>query len=55
MDDGSGDASSYTVWRRPMGSAVAFVQLGTTSGLSFLDRDAATGNWEYEVTFTIDP
>jgi hypothetical protein len=54
MDDGGGEASSYTVWRRPLNANAVFVQLGTTSGLTFLDGTAGAGNFEYEVTITVD-
>ena len=55
MDDGTGGASSYTIWRRPMLSGVAWVELGTATGLSFVDSPPDTGSWEYDVTFTISP
>ena len=55
MDDGSGEASSYTIWRRPLNSEEAFGRIGTTSGLTFLDNSKGTGAWEHEVTFTIEP
>ena len=50
LDDGTGTPTSYTVWRRPVGSAAPFVQLGTSSEVTFLDASAETGNWQYNVT-----
>jgi len=55
MDDGSGEASSYSIWRRPLHSGGAFARLADTPGLTYLDYSAASGAWEYEVTFTIEP
>ena len=43
MDDGSGEANSYSVWRRPLNADAEFVAIGITSGLTFLDATAGTG------------
>jgi hypothetical protein len=53
LDDGSGTPSSYEVWRRPMSSNDAFVKLGTTSGLTFVDPSAGVAAWEYQITAII--
>jgi hypothetical protein len=53
LDDGSGAPSSYELWRRPMGSNDAFVKIGTTSGLTYLDAMAGTAAWEYDITAVI--
>jgi uncharacterized repeat protein (TIGR01451 family) len=55
MDDGSGEASSYTVWRRALNADAVFIRLAVTPNLTFLDATSGTGTWEYEVTFTIEP
>jgi hypothetical protein len=55
MDDGSGEATGYTIWRRALNSADAYVQLGTTDRNHLTYLDGAAGDWEYEVTFTIGP
>ena len=54
-DDGTGEATGYTVWRRTLNSPERFVQLGTTNDrtLTFVDETPRT--FEYEVTFTIAP
>jgi hypothetical protein len=54
MDDGSGEASSYTIWRRPLGSGAAFVPIAITTRLTILDLPEAAGT-EYEITFSIRP
>ena len=53
LDDGSGSPSSYELWRRPMGSDDAFVKIGTTTGLTFLDVTGGTAAWEYDITAVI--
>ena len=53
LDDGSGTPTSYELWRRPMSSNDAFVKIGTTTGLTFLDNTSGTAMWEYEVTAVI--
>jgi len=50
LDNGSGTPSSYKIWRRPMGSMVPFVQIGTTTGTTFLDQTAGTAAWQYDLT-----
>jgi hypothetical protein len=55
MDDGSGEASSYTIWRRPLGADTAFLQIAVTPNLTYVDATASAGAWEYEITFTIEP
>jgi hypothetical protein len=50
LDDGTNTPSSYTIWSRPMGSTGAFVQIGTTKGLTFLDTNASALNqFQYEI------
>jgi hypothetical protein len=48
-DDGQGTVNHYTIYRRAVGSKVPFVQIGTTTGLTFLDVNAATGSWVYDL------
>jgi len=50
LDDGTGRPSSYKVWRRAMGSMSPFVQIGTTTGTTFLDTTAGTAAWQYDLT-----
>jgi uncharacterized repeat protein (TIGR01451 family) len=50
LNDGTGTPSSYKIWRRPMGSMAAFTQIGTTTGLTFIDNNSGTTMWQYEVT-----
>jgi hypothetical protein len=50
LDNGTGTPKSYKVWRRPMGSMAPFVQIGTTTGLTFLDTTAGTAAWQYDLT-----
>ena len=48
-----GGPKKYHVWRRAAGSIAPFVQIGVVmpnQALTFLDTNAATGNWTYEVT-----
>ena len=40
LDDGTGAPDSYEVWRRPVGSNSAFIKIGTTPGVTFLDVTA---------------
>jgi hypothetical protein len=54
LDDGTGTPKSYEIWRRPMGSAGRFAQIGGTTGLAFLDTSAAAGNWQYSLTVVLD-
>jgi uncharacterized repeat protein (TIGR01451 family) len=49
VDDGVGHVDHYTIYRRAVGSKVPFVQIGTTTGLTFLDGNAGTGSWEYDL------
>jgi hypothetical protein len=49
LDDGTQTASSYTVWRRPLGSIDPFQQIAATTGLTFLDSGAGTMAWQYLV------
>ena len=51
MDDGSGEASQYTIWRRPMNTDAVYVKLLETTALTYVDDTA--GDWEYEVTFKL--
>jgi hypothetical protein len=55
MDDGSGAASAYTVWRRELNADAVFVKITETSNLTYVDATAGTEAYEYEVTFTIEP
>ena len=55
MDDGSGEASMYTIWRRELNADAAFIKLTDTTALTYLDNTVSTLNFEYEVTFTIEP
>jgi len=55
MDDGSGEATSYAVWRRPLHSAEAFAQVAIAGPNQLTYLDDAPGDWEYEVTFSIAP
>jgi hypothetical protein len=41
---------SYKVWRRAVGSLAPFVQIGSTTGTTYLDLTAGTGSWQYDVT-----
>jgi hypothetical protein len=50
LDDGTSTPERYKVWRRPMGSALPFVQIGTTAVPTFLDASVGTGDWQYNVT-----
>jgi uncharacterized repeat protein (TIGR01451 family) len=49
VDDGQGQVNHYTIYRRAVGSKVPFVQIGTSTTLTFLDINAATGSWEYDL------
>ena len=40
LDDGTGAPDSYEIWRRPVGSNSAFIKIGTTTGVTFLDVTA---------------
>ena len=53
LDDGTGAADSYEIWRRPVGSNAAFVKIGTTSGVTFVDVTGGTAAWEYDITAVI--
>jgi N-acetylneuraminic acid mutarotase len=53
MDDGAGTPSYYEIWRRPMGSGDDFTKIGQNTGLSFLDGNAGTAVWEYDVSAVI--
>ena len=50
FDDGLGSPSSYKIWRRPMGSNLPFVLIGTTTNTTYLDASAGTGAWQYDLT-----
>jgi hypothetical protein len=50
LDDRTGAPAGYHVWRRPLGSLVAFSQIGTTTGTTFLDTSAGSGAWVYNLT-----
>jgi len=49
VDDGQGQVNHYTIYRRAVGSKAPFVQIGTTTGLTFVDVNAASGSWEYDL------
>ncbi|HEX4823054.1 MAG TPA: hypothetical protein VFV19_01955 [Candidatus Polarisedimenticolaceae bacterium] len=50
FDDGTAPANGYTIWRRPIQSWQDWVQIGTTTSLSFTDVNAAGLNsWEYQI------
>jgi uncharacterized repeat protein (TIGR01451 family) len=49
-DDGQGTVRSYSIWRRAVGSKVPFVTIGTSTSLTYLDVNAASGSWEYDLT-----
>jgi hypothetical protein len=53
MADGTGEATSYDIWRRARNTDDAFTQIGTTGNLSFKDTSAGSGEWEYTVTYTL--
>jgi len=55
MDDGSGAGTSYSVWRRRLNADDVFVKLTETTNTTWVDTAAGTTNWEYDVTFTIEP
>jgi hypothetical protein len=55
MEDGSGEATGYTIWRRELHSPMPFTQIGATDSSALTCADTTAGNWEYEVTFTIEP
>jgi hypothetical protein len=55
MDDGTGEATGYTVWRRELHSAMPFVSIGATNANTTTFVDDAPGAFEYEVSFTIEP
>ena len=49
----TGGPKKYHVYRRPAGSTGVFTQIGIVNpnqALTFLDTNAATGSWTYEVT-----
>jgi uncharacterized repeat protein (TIGR01451 family) len=49
VDDGQGHVNHYTIYRRAIGSKTPFVQIGTTPNLTFVDVNAGSGNWEYDL------
>jgi len=49
-DDGQTQPRSYKIYRRAIGSLAPFVQIGSTTGTTYLDLTAGTGNWQYDVT-----
>jgi len=55
MEDGTGEATGYTIWRRELRSPMPFTQIGTTNADTTTFVDATQGVFEYEVTFTIAP
>jgi hypothetical protein len=55
MDDGTGEATGYTIWRRELRSALPFTKTATTNAGTTTFVDQAQGMVEYDVTFTIEP
>jgi hypothetical protein len=55
MEDGTGEATGYTVWRRELRSPLPFTRIGTTNANATTFVDQTQGVFEYEVTFTIAP
>jgi hypothetical protein len=53
LDDGSGTPSRYEIWRRAGRTNAAFVKIGTTTGLTYLDMSLSTPNVEYQITAVI--
>jgi hypothetical protein len=53
LDDGSGTPSHYEIWRRAGRTNAAFVKIGTTTGLTYLDMSLSTPNVEYQITAVI--
>ena len=49
-DDGTTHPRSYKIYRRAIGSLAPFVQIGSTTGTTYLDLTAGSGNWQYDVT-----
>jgi len=49
-DDGLTHPKSYKIYRRAIGSLAPFVQIGSTTGTTYLDLTAGSGNWQYDVT-----
>jgi hypothetical protein len=49
-DDGLTHPKSYKIYRRAIGSLAPFVQVGSTTGTTYLDLTAGSGNWQYDVT-----
>jgi hypothetical protein len=54
MNDGSGEATGYAIWRRPVHSPDPFMKIGETNANTLTFIDDTVGQFEYEVTFTID-
>jgi hypothetical protein len=54
FDDGSGEASKYTIWRRLLNADAVWVKMADTQNKTWVDNNPGTTTWEYEVTFTID-
>jgi uncharacterized repeat protein (TIGR01451 family) len=49
IDDGQGAPKNYTVWRRLAGTTNPFQQIGSTTGLTFVDATGGTSSWQYLV------
>src|SRR5262249_27447929 len=49
-DDGTSHPKSYKIYRRAIGSTAPFVQIGSTTGTTYLDLSAGTGSWQYDIT-----
>ncbi len=55
MDDGSGAGVGYSIWRRALNADAVFVKILETTAMTYVDLNSGTDNWEYEVTFTVEP
>jgi hypothetical protein len=55
MDDGSGVGTSYSIWRKALNADAVYVKITETTDLTWVDTTSGTSNWEYEVTFTVEP
>jgi hypothetical protein len=53
LDDGTGSAAGYEIWRRPLRSSHPFTRIDTTTAESYLDAAGAADSWEYAVTAVI--
>ena len=56
LNDGTGHPTAYHVWRRVAGSMAAFTLIDTVTPptTTYLDTDAGTTAWEYEITSVFD-